>query len=59
MKIKEPFLLIAAICWIVLSLVPKEIPWRGSIRPVDRTMRVAFVGIGFALLLLWYSLPVR
>jgi hypothetical protein len=59
MKIKEPFLLIAAICWVILSLVPKEIHWRGFHRPVDRTMRVVFVGIGFALLLLWYSLTVR
>ena len=59
MKIKEPIVLIAALCWIVLSLVLKEIPWRGNNRRMDRSMRIAFAGIGFAMLLLWYSLPVR
>jgi hypothetical protein len=58
-KIKEPFLLIAALCWIVLSLVLKEIRWRGSYRRMESSIRIAFVGIGFAMLLLWYSLPTR
>jgi hypothetical protein len=59
MNIKEPFLLVAALCWFILSLVPKEIHWRGFLRPVDRRMRIAFAGIGLALLLLWYSLTAR
>jgi hypothetical protein len=58
-KIKEPFLLIAALCWIALSLVLKEIRWRGSYRRMDWRMRIAFVGMGLAMLLLWYSLLVR
>jgi hypothetical protein len=58
-KIKEPFLLIAGLCWIVLSLVLKEIRWRGTYRRMDWRMQIAFVGMGLAMLLLWYSLPAR
>jgi hypothetical protein len=58
-KIKEPFLLITALCWIVLSLVLKEIRWRGTYRRMEWSMRIALAGIGFAMLLLWYSLPAR
>jgi hypothetical protein len=58
-KIKEPFLLIAALCWIVLSLVLKEIRWHGIYRPMEWRIRIALAGIGFAMLLLWYSLPAR
>jgi hypothetical protein len=57
MKIKEPFLLLFSISWILGCLLPREVRWRGEYRSLDWPMRIAFVAIGFAILLLWYSLP--
>jgi len=57
MKFQEPFLLSFSVCWLLICLVPKTVYWRGSHKPVEWPMRIAFAGVGFATLLLWYSLP--
>jgi len=58
MRIKEPFLLIFSVIWILIALVPRKL-YRRSGKPFEnqRIARVAFTSIGLALLVLWYSLP--
>jgi len=58
-KIKEPFLLIFAVLWILGFLLPKTLYRKGAGKPFENQLvaRIAFVAIGLAMLLLWYSLP--
>jgi len=58
-KIKEPFLLIFAVLWILGFLLPKTLYRKGTGKPFENQLvaRIAFVAIGLAILLLWYSLP--
>lgn len=59
MRIKEPFLLVFAILWILAFLLPKTLYRNRSGKPFENQLvaRIAFLAIGLALLLLWYSLP--
>jgi hypothetical protein len=58
-KIKEPFLLFFSIIWILGALLPRQLYRRRSGIPYEnqRLARAAFLAIGVALLVLWYSLP--
>jgi len=57
MKIKEPFMLIFSLLWIAIWFFPEEFYGRRNGQPYDdlRVRRIAFVGIGVASLVLWYS----
>jgi hypothetical protein len=59
MRIKEPFLLGFAILLILGALLPKTLYRNRNGKPFENLLegRIAFVAIGLALLLLWYSLP--
>ena len=58
MRVKEPFLLVFAILWLLGFLIPKTLYRKGTGKPFENqpAARVAFAAIGLALLLLWYSL---
>jgi succinate-acetate transporter protein len=59
MKIKEPFLLIFSLLWLAFCLLPAGFFRRRNGEPYDDLLfrRIAFAGIGIAMLVLWYSLP--
>jgi succinate-acetate transporter protein len=59
MKIKEPFLLIFSLLWIAFLLLPASFYRRRNGEPYDDLLirRIAFAGIGIALLVAWYALP--
>jgi hypothetical protein len=58
MKVKEPFLLCFSLLWIVGTLLPRKLYRGKSGIPYENQLlaRVAFVAIGRAMLVLWYSL---
>jgi len=56
MKVKEPFLLVFSILWILFFLLPVKLHWKGTHRPMTWPERMVVAGIGLAFLLLWYSL---
>jgi len=57
--IKEPFLLGFAIVLILGSLLPKTVYRKRNGKPYENLLggRIAFLAIGLALLMLWYSMP--
>jgi hypothetical protein len=55
-KIKEPFLLIFSILWILFFLAPIPIRSKTTKAPATLWQRILFLAIGAASLLLWYSL---
>jgi hypothetical protein len=55
--IKEPFLLVFCVLWILFCLVPKTIRSKGTSKPIEWQFRIGFTGAGVASLVLWYSLP--
>jgi hypothetical protein len=59
--IKEPFLLIFSVFWILAAILPKQINRGRSGIPYENQAlaRAGMIGIGLAMLLLWYSLPTR
>jgi hypothetical protein len=58
MKIKEPFLLIAALLGIGFCFLPSKFYMRRNGEPYGDLLirRIAFAGIGIVMLVLWYSL---
>jgi hypothetical protein len=61
MRIKEPFLLLFSVFWILAAIIPKKINRGRSGVPYENQAlaRAALIVIGLATLLLWYSLPWR
>ncbi|PYV58175.1 MAG: hypothetical protein DMG90_03120 [Acidobacteria bacterium] len=59
MRIKEPYLLAFSVLWLLASVLPKKINrGRSGIPYENQTVaRAGMIGIGLAMLLLWYSLP--
>jgi hypothetical protein len=59
MKMKEPFLLIFSLLWIAFCFMPAEFYRRRNGEPYDDLLfrRIAFPGVGLALLLAWYAKP--
>ncbi|PYX27255.1 MAG: hypothetical protein DMG80_19100 [Acidobacteria bacterium] len=59
MKVKEPFLLCFSLLWIAGALLPRTLyRGKGGRRFENQLLaRLAFVAIGVAMLVLWYSLP--
>jgi hypothetical protein len=59
MKIKEPFLLIFSLLFIVFSFLPADFYRRRNGESYDDLLfrRIACAGIGLALLLAWYAMP--
>ena len=53
MKLREPVLLLVAVFFVLFSLVPETIYWKGSNRPIDWPERGIFVAAGVGGILLW------
>lgn len=56
MKIHDPWLLCFALLWILFCYIPAPMAHKGSGKPMSKLERVIFSGIGWAILLQWYSL---
>jgi hypothetical protein len=61
LTIKEPFLLVFSSLWTAVAFLPAGFYRRRNGEPYDDLLfrRIAFAGIGLALLLAWYALPFR
>jgi len=56
MRIHDPWLICFAVAWILFCCLPIAITHKGVRKPLSKRDRIIFSGIGWLLLLLWYSL---